>query len=218
MKKVLIILITVLVIAAVVVAFFATDIFNADDNPPNEMQRGARIFGEVVSIDGNRITMNELTLAGGMMMDGQGGRVVMSGGQGGDGVHVVGENEIEYRDEDGNLVEPAYDATGEPFADYNGEDERPTPRIAGADAETDRIRTSEGDGQQMMVMGEFPPFERAGHAVSVVIPRNMPLIVGIEGDEAEVSSLQRGDIVLVLYDDEGRMASVRLLPDARIGE
>ena len=204
-----------------------------EDNPPNDMQRNARIFGEIVAVDGNRITMNELTFGGGMV-GGQGGRVVMSGGQQdgepGERVMIVRDedeyieeillcedeySEIEYRDDDGNLVEPI-------IGDDAEINRSSLVRIEGADAETDRIRVGgQGeDGQQMTFVGEqLPPFERAGHATSVVVPRSMMVTVGFQDDETvEVSTLGRGDIVLVIFDEEGRMDSIRLLPDARIGE
>jgi len=207
-----------------------------DDNPPNAMEANQRHFGEVVAVDGNRITMNVLSMAGGM--GGQGGTVRIGGGQGGesgqrvmvrDGESVEGEffegqavtiqrNEdgsIEARDEDGNLVHRVI--TDEDGEMIDGEN-RPQPRIAGADAETDRVRVAGGEGgQQMMVTGEMPPFERAGHAMSITIPGSIDVMVGfMSEDTTSVSTLERGDIVLVIFDEEGRIDSIRLLPDARM--
>ena len=220
--------ITIMAIIAVTTAMFVVIGCGSDDNPivPDQIG-GGRIFGEVVAVDGNRVTMNALTMQG---MDGAGGRVIMSGQDGADEqrVTVIGdEYEIEdlecependeyiiwERDdsEDGEFV------ARQRIAGADAETDR--VRMAGADAETDRIRVGGEDGQQMMVTGEMPPFERAGHAVSVVVPRSIDITVGTQGNEtADISTLERGDIVLVLFDEEGRMNSVRLLPDARIGE
>ena len=211
MKKILII--TVVAAIALMQLVMLTGC-GGDDNPANPMEANQRHFGEVVSVDGNRVTMNVLSFAGGFddsQVSENGERVMVR--RDGDEVEVIGD--VEDCDDEECLCELEY-IIWEREDGENG-DFAARGRIAGADAEEDRIRTGGEGGQQLMVTGDMPPLTRAGHAMSVVVPRSISVTVGLQGDETvDVSTLQQGDVVLVIFDEEGRMDSIRFLPDATI--
>ncbi|MCL2838025.1 MAG: hypothetical protein FWE04_03015 [Oscillospiraceae bacterium] len=200
MKKVIISIVIIIALVAVGLFLF-TDIFggNADGDimGPNE-----HIIGEVAEIDGSTLLLRMVEMPGGMQMGG--GRFVTGGG-GGQAVTVIRDedDDIHIHDED-YLYEPEDIADGEYVV---------RQRIAGADAETDRIRIADAP-EGAVIRGEAPTLRRTGQVREITLPRNAMVTTGFADTEEQValSTLEVGDVIVVLYDADGRLDSIRLMP------
>jgi len=185
---------------------------NANDEtmPPN-----TRIMGRIAEINGNVLTLAEMETPGG----GTSGRVVFRGGE---QVQIVNDNDVEDYDldceEDYDYVESREEEyfVSEPVEGENGEELPVRGRIAGADAEVDRIRIADApEGGVIRVGGgdvEAPQFRYTGNVRTVTIPRGMNVTVGMDGEQVETSTLEVGNVIFVMYDADGRMESLRLMP------
>jgi|GEM_PF-3088772 len=210
MKKVIISIVIIIALVAVGLFMF-TDIFggNADGDimGPNE-----HIIGEVAEIDGNTLLLRMVEMPGGMQMGG--GRFV-TGGQGGQDVTVIRNNDdVDVHDEDCVDCEPEEFFVNENVE--NGDENVVRQRIAGADAETDRIRIA-GAPEGAVIRGgdgEAPTLRRTGQVREITLPRNAMVTTGFAETEEQValSTLEVGDVIVVLYDADGRLDSIRLMP------
>ena len=211
-------LIAMLVITAVSVVMLAGCFNQENENlqPPN-----SRLMGSVAEIAGNTLLVREMEMPGG-------GRMVFSGG--GDGEReIVSVEGSEQPSEVGFVALPAtIDCEDEielcePFELYEDElDENvelPTrARMAGADAELDRVRVAGGTEGAVIRseedMQEFFAERRryTGNVRSITIPRGMPVIVGTDGETVDISMLEVDDVIFATFDADGRMESFRRMP------
>jgi len=194
MKKI----IAITTIAAIALATFAfVGCFGCNAEEETVMNPNAMIMGEIYEINGNTLTLRIVEVIGGT-----------GGAQGGQ--TVVRTND------DGEIIEvesyPEYDGDIE----YDDEYDAPRGRIAGADAETDLIRTGDGgQGGGMVIAGdEMPELRFTGEVQTITLPNGVEIINGVGGDGllTDISTLRVGDIVFLMYNSEGVLDSARLMP------
>jgi len=181
--------------AILAIALTFTACFGCNSGEGTVMNPNAMIMGEIYEINGNTLTLRIVEIAGG----------AMGGGQ-----TVVRTND------DGEIIEvesyPEYDGDIE----YDDEYDAPSGRIAGADAETDLVRTGDGgQGGGMVIAGdEMPELRFTGEVQTITLPNGVEIINGVGGDGllTDISTLRIGDIVFLMYNSEGVLDSARLMP------
>jgi len=184
------------------------------------------IMGEIHSIDGYTLTLRIVEVVGGETRT-----------SGNDEIEIVGEpydeDEIAAARAEYGIVAGPEPIDWEELGgfEYNdeelefGEVQRPGARIAGADAETDRIRiadaeegavirTGEGGGNMLVAGDEMPEVRFTGEVQTITLPRGTYATVGVNDDETHVavSTLNVGNIVLIMYNVEGAVDFVRVMP------